>query len=71
MRFSVPANASIEKRLRLFEAYLEDKYQRTDAELDKHLHNADRRPVLKAERAEVAIIQGNFRTLFERELRRP
>ena len=38
---------------------------------DKHQHIPDRRAVLKAERAEVAIIQGSFRTLFERELRRP
>ena len=71
MRFSVPANASIDERLRLFEAYLEEKYRRTDAELEKHLNDPDRRAVLKAERAEVAIIQGKFGTLFERELRRP
>lgn len=69
MRFPIPADASIEERLRLFERYIEEKYQRTDAELGKHLHDPDRRAVLKAERAEVAIIQGTFRTLFERELR--
>ena len=69
MNFSIPADASIEDRLRLFERYLEEKYQRTDAELGKHLHNPDRRSVLKAERAEVAIIRGTFTTLFEKELR--
>ena len=55
----------------MFETYLDEKYHRTDTELEKHLDNPDRRAVLKAERAEVAIIQGNFRTLFERELRHP
>jgi hypothetical protein len=71
MRFQIHASTSIEEKLRIFETYLEEKYQRTDAELNKHLDNPDRRAVLKAERAEVAIIQGNFRMLFERELRQP
>lgn len=71
MSFPLPADTTLEERLRLFEKYLEDKYQRTDAELEKHLKESDRRAVLKAERAEVAIIQGRFRTLFERELRQP
>jgi hypothetical protein len=71
MRFPLPADTTLEERLRLFEKYLEDKYQRTDAELEKHLHDGDRRAILKAERAEVSIIQGKFRTLFERELRQP
>ena len=60
MRFNVHAKTSIEEKLRMFEAYLDEKYRRTDAELVKHLDNPDRRAVLKAERAEVAIIQGNF-----------
>ena len=69
MWFAIPADTSIAERLQLFERYLEDKYRRTDAELDKHLRDPDRRAVLKAERAEVATIQGTFRMLFERELR--
>ena len=71
MRFPLPADTSLEVRLRLFEKYLEDKYESTDAELKKHLQNPDRRSVLKADRAEVAIIQGKFQALFERELRQP
>ena len=71
MKFSIPANTSVEERLRLFEKYLDDKYKRTDDELNKHRSAADRRSVLKAERAEVAIIQVTFRSLFERELSQP
>jgi hypothetical protein len=71
MKFSLPAGASIKERLRVFDKYLDDKYERTNTEFEKHLNNPDRRSILKAERAEVAIIQGTFRTLFERELRKP
>lgn len=71
MRFPIPADTSLHQRLRLFEKYLEDKYQRTNAELKATSHDMDRRPILKAERAEVTIIQSTFRQLFDRELREP
>jgi hypothetical protein len=71
MRIPLPVDTSFEERLRLFDKYLADKYARADAEFQKHLNDPERRAVLKAERAEVAIILGEFQLLFEPELRQP
>ena len=71
MRFQVPTGASVSERLRIFEKYLDDKYERADALLTEKARDFEARPIIKAERAEIAIIQGTFRTLFERELREP
>ena len=71
MRFPIPAGTGLPERLRLFESYLEEKYQQADAVFKEKSDDMERRAILKAERAEVAIIQGKFRQLFEQELSEP
>lgn len=69
MRFPVPAEMSLDDRLRLFEKNLDDKYERVDAAFQAQRDDFDARTRLKTERAEIDITRHEFKRLFERELR--
>ena len=67
MSIQVPENTSVLERMRLFNEYLENRFDRVDA-VSRDAESFDNRTRLKTERAEVNVIRSDFQRLFETEL---
>jgi len=67
MTIQVPDNTSVLERMRLFNEYLDARFERVDA-VSRDAESFDNRTRLKTERAEVNVIRSDFQRLFENEL---
>lgn len=67
MSIQVPENTSVLERMRLFNEYLENRFDRVDA-VSRDAESFENRTRLKTERAEVKVIRSDFQRLFETEL---
>ncbi len=67
MTIQVPENTTVLERMRLFNEYLDERFEKVDS-ISKDAESFDDRTRLKSERAEVNVIRSDFQRLFESEL---